>query len=286
MVEFTGVAGDVEPLSIDTSALTIENMNTNVQENTDQGATTLTTATSNAKTLVSTANSGVTWKYHAGDDSANEETCAAGVCTIDASTKTIDLNVGGGTTHDGTIYRQDERLKLACGSKDIGSYTVSTTVSTADAVVLAEAPPNCDGATGNQITIRPMTSYLEVNADLTAILPTGSFIKTNGLSGDAGPVEYVNWHIDAGNDFKDVGRVLFSAHTVVSIADGVPTYETNQPNSNPGAVNGDDLDITGNPTSENTQCSDRGVCDTEAGDCKCFGGYTGLACENQNALSA
>ena len=37
---------------------------------------------------------------------------------------------------------------------------------------------------------------------------------------------------------------------------------------------------------EDRECSDRGTCETESGLCKCFAGYTGHACETQNALSA
>jgi hypothetical protein len=33
-------------------------------------------------------------------------------------------------------------------------------------------------------------------------------------------------------------------------------------------------------------CSGRGICDEGAGDCQCFRGYTGQACQVQNALAA
>lgn len=36
---------------------------------------------------------------------------------------------------------------------------------------------------------------------------------------------------------------------------------------------------------EDIECSGRGLCDRENGLCKCFGGYYGMACEFQNALS-
>jgi len=42
----------------------------------------------------------------------------------------------------------------------------------------------------------------------------------------------------------------------------------------------------GKGTRENGECSTRGLCDSTTGTCKCFKGYTGLACDAQNALSA
>lgn len=42
--------------------------------------------------------------------------------------------------------------------------------------------------------------------------------------------------------------------------------------------------VTGNRPE--TECSSRGQCDYKAGTCKCFTGFYGASCENQNALSA
>jgi hypothetical protein len=38
-------------------------------------------------------------------------------------------------------------------------------------------------------------------------------------------------------------------------------------------------------TQENAVCSNRGLCDSGTGDCKCFSGYRGLACQEQEALT-
>lgn len=38
-------------------------------------------------------------------------------------------------------------------------------------------------------------------------------------------------------------------------------------------------------TQENAICSNRGMCDTKTGDCDCFSGYRGLACQEQEALT-
>lgn len=39
-------------------------------------------------------------------------------------------------------------------------------------------------------------------------------------------------------------------------------------------------------TTGRATCSGRGICDEGAGDCQCFRGYTGQACDIQNALAA
>ena len=38
-------------------------------------------------------------------------------------------------------------------------------------------------------------------------------------------------------------------------------------------------------TTENTECSNRGLCDYATGQCKCFTGYTDPDCSVQNALA-
>lgn len=44
------------------------------------------------------------------------------------------------------------------------------------------------------------------------------------------------------------------------------------------------ISLVGTSGSEASTCSDRGLCNFETGMCDCFSGYTGIACESQNAL--
>jgi len=43
--------------------------------------------------------------------------------------------------------------------------------------------------------------------------------------------------------------------------------------------------LEGRGTHESSECGSRGLCDTEAGECKCFPGYIGLSCEHQAAIA-
>jgi len=43
--------------------------------------------------------------------------------------------------------------------------------------------------------------------------------------------------------------------------------------------------LDGKGTTEAYECGARGLCDTEAGECKCFSGYSGNSCSEQAALA-
>ena len=43
--------------------------------------------------------------------------------------------------------------------------------------------------------------------------------------------------------------------------------------------------INGKGTMEVAECGARGLCDTEAGQCKCFPGYIGLSCSTQASIA-
>jgi hypothetical protein len=52
------------------------------------------------------------------------------------------------------------------------------------------------------------------------------------------------------------------------------------------AAGTDAVEQYGKGTTKNSKCSDRGMCNTESGACKCFKGCAGRACSTQNALSS
>ena len=63
--------------------------------------------------------------------------------------------------------------------------------------------------------------------------------------------------------------------TAGAITDGTATSDT------AGAI----YHLDGKGTTESIECGGRGLCDSEAGECKCFLGYSGVSCSEQAALA-
>jgi hypothetical protein len=99
-------------------------------------------------------------------------------------------------------------------------------------------------------------------------------------------------------DLKVGDRVMINTlghtqeiRTVDSINIGMPTgadqnnyFTVSQPFS--GAHANKDIFLYWKGSTGSAPCSGRGICDEGAGDCQCFRGYTGQACQVQNALAA
>jgi len=175
-----------------------------------------------------------------------------------------------------------------CGTKDIGTYTVTaaaTAIGTATLITLDQSTPGCSGLdAANEIAIIPQTSYLEVTADFTSVVSIGDTLQL-AASGKITPkVTAVNWNIDA--SLPDVGRIHLGDGNDGKIVDSIASSGTVTYLSAITVAATTQLNHYGRGTTESSVCSDRGVCDSEAGDCKCFQGYTGLSCSIQNALAA
>merc|ERR1712072_1157020 len=106
-----------------------------------------------------------------------------------------------------------------------------------------------------------------------------------------------NTLLDLG-DLKVGDRVMINTlghtqeiRTVDSINIGMPTgadqnnyFTVSQPFS--AAHANKDIFLYWKGSTGSATCSGRGICDEGAGDCQCFRGYTGQACQVQNALAA
>merc|ERR1712124_195179 len=100
------------------------------------------------------------------------------------------------------------------------------------------------------------------------------------------------------NDLKVGDRVMINTlghtqeiRTVDSINIGMPTgadqnnyFTVSQPFS--GEHANKDIFLYWKGSTGSATCSGRGICDEGTGDCQCFRGYTGQACQVQNALAA
>merc|ERR1711871_1616662 len=75
-------------------------------------------------------------------------------------------------------------------------------------------------------------------------------------------VDYMNFNGEAGDNYFTVSQPFTAAHKEARIH----------------------LNYKGTQSSQ--ECSGRGLCDGSSADCQCFKGYTGVACEIQNALAA
>jgi EGF-like domain len=122
-----------------------------------------------------------------------------------------------------------------------------------------------------------------------------------------------DWEVDAddltanANSFTYVGRITSSNYAKIDISEVMPNSFLEFDSSaltaplkmgaviffNP--VSCDVVDVTEssspgsesglvNPDAENIECSGRGSCDRDTGNCVCFEGYSGIACEGQNTV--
>merc|ERR1712216_309330 len=169
---------------------------------------------------------------------------------------------------------------MGCGTKKIGTFTVSVdTPPTATAITTDEIVPACTGTSSSEekLTITVVSSSVWVDGDLRNMDLEGGYFKL-GVGGFIGPVSAVYWQPGvseatgpSGETWQ--GRIIVPSLPSQSNGDPYTTFETTT-----------SITQVGTGQSEKSECSDRGVCDKESGNCQCFGGYTGVACEKQNAI--
>merc|ERR1712185_656774 len=126
---------------------------------------------------------------------------------------------------------------------------------------------------------------LWTNYDLTGFDLIGSYVYTDGM-GAVGPIEAVYWDPSLSAALTS-DNLLGTPYDVLSGLSTGPYYgrlfiKGSLPQADEyEALSSAVLYQYGAGQSEKSECSDRGVCETDSGLCKCFSGYTGNACETQ-----
>jgi hypothetical protein len=241
--------GNLQSFTVDTDAVTAAGA-----ETTAQGATGINSAVGDSREILNTAES-LTASYNILTDVT--KVCAADACSVTKSTNIIVVDA------DGTDFEVGVRFTLKCGSKSLGIYTVATTSATD--ITTTEVPPDCDGAAGFEVKLYLVSEYWKIaGADLTGFVAVGDRLKITSWT-TITPAVYKVW--TNGDDTL----IEFNGQ----YSDQVHVDDTNTA-----------ISFSGAGTSEANECSDRGLCNREVGECECFKGYAGNACGLQNALSA
>jgi hypothetical protein len=254
--------GDIENLVVDTAEITINS------ENTFQGATTIGNAVTDTPQLIRTGGSA---EYIA--PGTDEKVCTADNCDIatSAGVTTVTLDA------DGDVYGTHERIELLCGSLLLGTFTIhASTWPTATAIVLQEKAPACAGTTGNEVTVSRISDYIYIDADLTGSANVNRITIADWSQSPTGDIEAIYWDATASATGALNGRI-FLVNDETTTADNFHTADIS---ASSGVIS-----IDGAGTTESSECSDRGLCDSDSGVCACFKGYTGVACQTQNSLS-
>jgi hypothetical protein len=87
-------------------------------------------------------------------------------------------------------------------------------------------------------------------------------------------VDYINMNGPSGDNYFTVSQPFTTAAVDTTVNNNL--YETGERS----------IRLNYKGTTGSATCSGRGLCDKKAGGCACFKGYTGQACQIQNALAA
>jgi len=141
-----------------------------------------------------------------------------------------------------------------------------------------------------KVTIRPMDPQeIEIGDRIRIDTDT----DTDSTSGTGlTPGTYITHTVDKINYET---QTVDSAANAVTVPGGIASFTLNEIVSVEDTTTGNMVPVTGvdrfiyndqRGTTENKECSGRGLCDESAGTCSCFKGYTDDDCSRQNALAS
>merc|ERR1712232_509165 len=168
------------------------------------------------------------------------------------------------------LFYANDRIKVTCAGKTMGTYTVASTTTTQ--ITTVETLTACTPVGTETVTVVLDSYVITTNADLTSFVSPGALLNIGTFSGITPKVDFITWDATAGT-----GRIYLTGEHVGDDANSAETITT---------AGTDVVEWYGAGTTEDSECGDRGLCNRETGICKCFVGYTGEACSLQNALSA
>merc|ERR1711990_1157659 len=199
--------------------------------------------------------------------SANSHSTADAICTHDA----IEVSFEGSTQSCTSTDRPALRF---INDLSAGTSTDQCVDSSACAEVLAYNGANrlVRWSTGEDIT-KLSTHELMDNNDL-AVNDRVSIRTLNDHIYETRTVDYIN--------FEGIDTALTGSSPKYGVTDNY--FTVSQPFTAAHEEKRIFLNFKGTTTS--TACSGRGLCDGSTAECQCFKGYTGQACQIQNALAA
>jgi len=265
-VEFTKEPGDHNEITVDVSAVTI-NGKTNAQDSN------MLIASSTTDRLDLVDDSTASFGYVRASTATVQSSDTNGVIT--PSSKTVSFGTASSTAFTFPI---GAKVDLYCITNSVqaylGRYTMASTVSGGNTLTFTEKiiAPNGDCAsTGSTTKVQLVTEFVTTNTDFTSVGNlVGSAVNFDTFVSSS---QYVDATVDSVSydQTSSTGFIFFDGNVALT--------------SDHAAATGVKLQLWGSGSKENSECSDRGLCDSETGICKCFSGYTGDACHFQNQLA-
>jgi hypothetical protein len=156
-------------------------------------------------------------------------------------------------------------IQIECGTRNLGKYTVASD-STTDTIVVSETiQTNTCTSTGTALKATLLTHIIKSD------LPVHNFGNIVGSQVKLGSTSVLGLVTATSGSTSGT----FAHYIFVSVGNSGDISSASQT-----------LKIDGTGTTENNECSDRGLCDRETGLCRCFAGYSGDSCETQKSIAA